>query len=356
MNELNRLRDTLRPHLPWHGARLNFVCLFLMALFQTKTVNLMEIATVFANPVQISSNYQRLQRFFRQFKFDRAEIARFVVSLIDIPQPWTLSLDRTCWSFGQTHFNILMLAVVHEGIAFPLLWTMLDKKGNSNSGERMDLFDRFEALFPDVEVACLTADREFVGRDWLSYLLIDPEVPFRLRIRHSELISPKLGGTRRSGERIFDSLRPGEFRQLSGRRWVWGRQVYVIGSRLADSGELLILITNACPETALPDYARRWGIENLFGALKTRGFCLESTHFKDPERLSRLLALLSLAFTWAMKVGLWIHQGSPIPLKAHGRRSQSLFRTGFDFLRRTFSNLPLFSGRFHQALQLLSCT
>ncbi len=52
---------------------------------------------------------------------------------------------------------------------------MLDKKGNSNSGERMDLFDRFEALFPDVEVACLTADREFVGgRDWLSYLLIDP--------------------------------------------------------------------------------------------------------------------------------------------------------------------------------------
>ncbi|MDT9272934.1 MAG: transposase, partial [Limnospira sp. PMC 1234.20] len=61
-------------------------------------------------------------------------------------------------------------------------------------------------------------------------------------------------------------------------------------------GELLILITNACPETALPDNARRWGIENLFGAMKTRGFCLESTHFKDPERLSRLLALRSLAF------------------------------------------------------------
>ncbi|EKD07919.1 transposase IS4 family protein [Arthrospira platensis C1] len=32
-----------------------------MALFQTKTVNLMEIATVFANPVQISSNYSTSQ-------------------------------------------------------------------------------------------------------------------------------------------------------------------------------------------------------------------------------------------------------------------------------------------------------
>ncbi|KPQ35831.1 MAG: hypothetical protein HLUCCO16_16465 [Phormidium sp. OSCR] len=131
MNELNRLRDTLRSHLSWHGARLNFVCLFLMALFQAKTVNLAELATVFANPVQISSNYKRLQRFLGKFDFDLTEIARFVVSLIDIPQPWTLSLDRTCWSLGQTHFNILMLAVVHEGIAFPLLWTMLDKKGNS---------------------------------------------------------------------------------------------------------------------------------------------------------------------------------------------------------------------------------
>ncbi|EKD05788.1 transposase IS4 family protein [Arthrospira platensis C1] len=28
-----------------------------MALFQAKTVNLAELATVFANPVQISSNY-----------------------------------------------------------------------------------------------------------------------------------------------------------------------------------------------------------------------------------------------------------------------------------------------------------
>ncbi len=32
-----------------------------------------------------------------------------VVALIDIPQPWVLSTDRTEWSFGTTRFNILML-------------------------------------------------------------------------------------------------------------------------------------------------------------------------------------------------------------------------------------------------------
>ncbi len=62
---------------------------------------------------------------------------------MDIPQPWVLSTDRTEWSFGATRFNILMLGIVHNGVPYPLVWEMLDKKGNSNSSERMDLMDRF---------------------------------------------------------------------------------------------------------------------------------------------------------------------------------------------------------------------
>lgn len=85
-----------------------------------------------------------------------------------IPQPWTLSLDRTTWSLGSVHFNRLMLGIVHEGVVFPLFWTMLDKRGNSNSDERIDLLECFERLFPKAKVRCLTGDREFVGKDWCS--------------------------------------------------------------------------------------------------------------------------------------------------------------------------------------------
>ena len=42
--------------------------------------------------------------------------------------------------------------------------------------------------------------------------------------------------------------------------------------------------------------ADRWQIETLFGCLKTRGFNFEDTHLTDPERLSKLLGLLALAF------------------------------------------------------------
>jgi len=39
------------------------------------------------------------------------------------------------------------------------MWEFLDKKGNSNTDERMALLNRFEREFPEVEVAYLCADK-----------------------------------------------------------------------------------------------------------------------------------------------------------------------------------------------------
>ena len=353
MPQINRLQAALRTHLPWHGARLTFLALFLVALFRVETVNLDKLSSVFANRAKPESIYKRLMQFLWAFPMDFDEIARAMVSWSQIPPPWTLSLDRTTWSFGSVHFNILMLGIVHEGVAFPLFWTMLDKRGNSNSDERIDLLERFERVFPKAKVRCLTGDREFVGKDWCSYLLLPKPPPFRLRLRHSDPISSRSGKSRQSGERVFASLRVGETRILSGQRWVWGRRVYVVATRLSD-GELLILATNTAPQTALADYRLRWGIETLFAALKTRGFNLESTHFCHAERLSRLVALLALGVCWAMLTGLWHHQHQPIAIKAHGRRAKSLFRYGCDFLRRICCDLALWSAEFDPVIQLLS--
>jgi hypothetical protein len=115
----------------------------------------------------------------------------------------------------------------------------------------------------------------------------------------------------------FRALTPGQVKILSKKRWVLKRKLHVIASRLPD-GELLILVTDSRPETALNDYARRWGFETLFAALKTRGFNPESTHFRDSHKLSKFLALLAIAFTWAMRAGLWLHPQKPLQLKSHG--------------------------------------
>lgn len=95
---------------------------------------------------------------------------------------------------------------------------------------------------------------------------------------------------------IFAKIKPGQTQILSGRRWVWGRSVYVSALRI-DDGELLIIVSPDSNQTAISDYAKGWGIETLFGMFKTRGFCLESTHFTDSERLSKLGALMSRGFS-----------------------------------------------------------
>jgi len=354
MSDYSELRKTLQEHLHWHGARLSFLALFLLALIKVKTVNLSELALAFGGRALSASHYKRLQRFFRHFELDYTEIAQVVVNWMQIPQPWVLSVDRTTWEFGSRCYNILTLGIVHEGVAFPGWWWMLDKKGNSNSDERMRLLEAFEKLFPNAEVRCLCGDREFVGQSWLRYLLLEPAMPFRLRIRASDKI--ERDGQTLAARVVFAHLKVGESQRLKGPCRVWGLSVSVEALRLED-GRLLVIIGPQPDENLVADYALRWGIETLFGLFTTRGFCLESTHFTDAERLRKLFALLTLALCWSMKTGLFLHHLKPITIKKHGRRAKSLFRLGFDYLRQLLLNpSPLFEDDFRHTLKLLSCT
>ena len=359
MFELTSLRAKLQPYLPWHGARLGFVAAFLIALFRAKTVNFSELATSFPGRALPDSHYKRQQRFFRHFEVDYTAIAYSVVALMNIPEPWVLAIDRTEWQVGQNTFNVLTLGVVHQGIAFPILWEVTDKPGNSNTDERIALMERFYELFNDVRLRCLTGDREFIGAEWISYLFLDPEphlrTPFRLRIRASD----KLGNGRRClrASVVFADLNPGEQKVLKKRRLLWGRWVYVAALRLED-GSLMIVATDQAPQSAIADYALRWPIETLFGIFKSRGFCLEETSLRAPERLKKLFALLTLALCWAVLVGAWLNERKPLKMKKHGRLAKSVFRYGFDHIRHIVSNLGQHQQRqdFQSAIDFLSCT
>jgi hypothetical protein len=354
MTQYSELKAALQPHLPWHGARLSFLALFLLALFKVRTVNLTEVALGFSGQAQSASKYKRVQRFFREFDLEYDSIAKLVIDWMQIPQPWVLSIDRTTWEFGTHCTNILSVGVVHEGVALPLLWWMLDKKGNSNSDERMRFIERLLRTFPEAEIRCLCADREFIGQVWLRYLRLEPLLPFRLRIRATDKIEHH--GKSLQAKVVFAHLQVGHCQRLQGDCRVWGQPVAVEGMRLND-GELLVVIGPRAQENLLADYALRWGIETLFGIFKSRGFCLESTHFREDERLRKLIALLTLALCWAMKTGLLLHHIKPIALKKHGRRAKSLFRLGFDYLRHIILNPAIDNQQhFRLTLKLLSCT
>lgn len=337
MAHIIQLKDVLSTHLPWHGARLNFLAMFLVALFKVKTVNFAEIATALNPTAKIGSNHRRLQRFFADFELDYDLIAKLIAALVpNTDDGYVLSLDRTNWQFGKFSINLLVLGIVHNGVAFPVYWMFLDKKGNSNTAERIAIMERFMATFGASSIAWLLADREFVGKKWFKFLRKE-SISFRIRIKQNFQVAAKNGPIPVMA--IFQHLSIGETLVLPRKRLILGQQLYLIGLKLED--EYLLLVTDQKPQTALDDYAKRWNIETLFGILKSRGFRFEETHLTDGDRINKLLALLTLATVWAFKVGEWLHQQEPLKIKKHGRLSKSIFRYGLDFLRSTVFDIQL---------------
>jgi hypothetical protein len=355
MADLRPLERKLAENVDWNKARINFLAKFLIALTQVRTVNLVEIASVFAGRAKEASSYKRIQRFLRFFEITYAVIAVLVVSLVGVSGPWVLTLDRTNWQLGQTPLNILVLGLVYKGAAIPILWTVLEKKGNSNTEERKAILAQFIKIFGAASILYLTADREFIGKSWFKWL-ISQGVDFRIRVKENTQM-PNRRGELVEARSLFRGLAQNKAVVFDKGRKIWGMELYVSGMRLG-SGEYLIVVAANYSATAIEDYAKRWEIETLFGCLKSRGFRLEETHVSDPRRLEKLIALLALAFCWAIVIGEWLSKQKEIKTKKHGRKAKSIFRYGFDHLRRILCNLSDYSQRiaFHRVIQLLSCT
>lgn len=183
MDITSELSERLKEYLPWNKCRIDCFAKMIVALLTVRTVSLTEWASVFLTKVTTDSAYMRIKRFFRHFQLDEDTLAKFIFTLFGFANgKWYLTLDRTNWEFGKFKINFLVLAVVYKGIAIPLMWTLLNKKGNSNCQERTALIERFILCFGTKVVAGILADREFVGKPWFNYL-VKQKIPFFIRIK-----------------------------------------------------------------------------------------------------------------------------------------------------------------------------
>lgn len=330
MEHINELGESLNGYFRWNKARMTCFVKMLLALIVTRTINLNKLACSFTSDATQSSRYRRLQRFFANFKIDYNRVAGFIFQIFFVAGgKWYLAIDRTNWKWGESDINILTLAIVFKGTAIPIYWELLDKKGNSDTPERIALLQKFIKRFGKDCIAGLLADREFIGGDWFKWLL-DEKIPFYIRIKNNT-ITTNSRGLSVDIDALFHGLKQQEQRIIQGKRKIFGYELYLAGLKLSD-GELLIVATNEMPGNAIKIYGLRWEIETLFGCLKGRGFNFEDTHITDRERIKKIVALLALAFCWAHKTGEWQHAVKPIKIKKHGRPAVSLFRYGLDYL------------------------
>lgn len=354
--KINELVSIFSHKTEWNLARVRFLAAFICSLCKLQTVCYVKLAQDLSSKAKFESNLRRIQRFFAEFIVDTDLIAKIVFAMLPTQPPYRLSLDRTNWKFGSTDINILMISVCYHGVGIPLLWTMLNKRGNSNAKERKDLIERYIVLFGTNSIESIGADREFIGDDWIRGL-INKGIRFFIRIKENMWVNVPGKGNKKAFW-LFNSLPLHKGKQCRNIVSIGDNYVYLSGLKTlgkTNKIEFVIIATYDYTHGALSIYKDRWQIETMFKALKSSGFNFEVTHLTDTERISKLLSLMCIAFIWAYRVGIYRDNHlMPIKIKKHGRRAYSFFKYGLIFIAHAllcniYSDIELI-------VKILSCT
>ena len=357
--KVNTILPIMQEHFGNHMnlARIKLMALLLHALCVVQTVSLHKLAAAMPTSLDRDSNLRRLQRFIAKYALSLDIVARMIFSLLPCKDKLVLSMDRTNWKFGDFNINILMVGVTYKGIAFPLIFSLLDKRGNSNWEERKKLMERFISLFGADCIDCLVADREFIGKEWIGWLNI-MRIRYYIQIKQNFWVIRPSTGEKLRAWWLFNDLKLGQEKFHYKLFIMKGEYVYLSGSRLKNSAgvpELQILISFNRPEEGISQYKRRWQIETAFRAMKSSGFNIEDTHLRDMERISRLVAMVCIAMVWAYLVGDHKDMNiKPIRILKHGRRAKSIVKYGLEEIPNVLLR-PTYTPKF-DVFKFLSCT
>jgi len=337
-------------------ARIRLVCMFIKALCKIRHVNYSKLSTAFDNEAKAESNSRRIQRFMEVVDLPMKVVAKIIFQMLPNNESVVLLMDRTNWKLGNSNINILMLAVSYKNVSFPLMFKILNKRGNSSTKERISLIQDFIDWFGLQCIDCLIADREFVGKDWVGFLN-EKNIRYFIRIRNNFKVRCPRKKSLMPAWHYFNHLKLGQLHHLSKIFEISGEFCYLSGCKSIVEGkiEYLIIISYNKPEEGIEYYKKRWQIESMFRAFKSSGFNLEDTHVTKQDRLAKLIMLTMLAFVWCYKIGDYIDQHlEPIIIKKHGRRAKSIFRLGLDAISRyLLSGVNRYNLNF---LKFLSCT
>ena len=207
--------------------------------------------------------------------------------LAEVGGPVPLILDQS--KVSDRH-QVLMLSVRWGERALPVAWRVVETDGAIGFAVQQDLLDAVRGWLPAEVRVTLHGDR-FYGTPDLIRWCQDHGWDYRLRLKGNLLAWV---GSRKAttGELALSGVCCIEDVALTAKR------VSTNIGIICDPGhaEPWIIAMSAKPGylTTL-DYADRWGIEPMFSDFKSRGFGIQETQIQYPDRLGRLILVMSLA-------------------------------------------------------------
>ena len=209
----------------------------------------------------------------------------------------TLIMDQTK---ASDRHQILMLSLRFGERALPLAWRVEATCGAIGFAVQKALLTAIAPWLPSDADICLMADR-FYGTPELIAFATSQGWNYRLRLKGNLLVFIDGHKSR------LDTQAASRLPYLPDVELTHRRVTTNIGI-INDPGHdepWFIAMSQAPGYLTTLDYAGRWGIEPMFSDFKSRGFGLEQSQLQTPDRLSRLLLVMSLALYFAVSTGQW---------------------------------------------------
>src|SRR5512134_1527928 len=297
---------------------LNKLALAVGAMLEAQTPNTSELANVLPVPTeQQEVRAQWLRRLLKNPLLQSPVIlepfARTVLREAACNgQTILLSLDQT--DLGD-RFAILMLAVQVGDRSLPLAWKVEVGAANIGFAGQQGLLERVRAWLPTGAAVLLLGDRFYPSADLFAWLQ-RCGWQYRLRLKGNLTVDTGVG-----------EATTGELAQGGSERYLPHVRLFTRGvpthlGILHEAGHQApgIIAMDCLPtRAAVRDYGARWAIEPLFSDFKSRGLQLEDTQLRAPERLDRLILIMTLAMYWCVRVGRHDALYNPTPIEKKPR-------------------------------------
>ncbi len=224
---------------------------------------MVKVANSFDSEAHADSIYRQIQRFLK----NENEVSIDFLKLLKLDGELKILIDRTEWKFGQAWVSILTLSVAYKNVAIPILWEVVNHKGNATALEHKAIIEKFVAEFGANRILRIYADREFGSYELFAYLL-ENKLDFHIRLKTSH----KSSG--RSFLQIWRNVQDKVKLKGKVKIEVFGLEIYVSCVKYQKDGktEYLIVASGERNRDAIEEYKVRWQIETMFGCLKSRGF------------------------------------------------------------------------------------
>ncbi len=267
-----------------------------------------------------------------------------------------LTMDQT--DLGD-RFAVLMVALQVGDRSLPLAWKVEAGAANIGFAGQQVLLEQVRAWLPPDTAVLLLGDRFYPSADLFTWLH-QHGWQYRLRLKGNLTVDTGFGETT-----------TGELANGVSERYLPDVRLFHSGvptnlGILHEAGhEEPWIIAMDCQQTqaAVRDYGTRWVIEQTFSDFKSRGFQLEDTQLQAPDRLARLILIMTLAMYWCVQVGRHdeIYHPTPLEKKAQAQTDSnhwsvkkvwrsllSWFKRGLRLLKRQLQTdqlLPAFIGQ-----------